>query len=192
VNIYDIAVLRKSFPGYITLFKGEGFILLRYLLSAIALLILCAANPARADETIIGGDNGLTQNCKTASAAGAIRYNSTTTGIQYCDGVSWKAIGGMALISTQTASASASLQWTGLGSSYQYYQLNCSGLTPSTAALFEVQVGEGGTPTWETSGYTIDMEYTAATGGWTGGGSLLKLLSFGSIIERHHWNDGYS
>lgn len=57
------------------------------------------------------------------------------------------------LISTQTASNSASLQWTGLGSNYKYYKLLCTDLTAFTGNNLYLQFGEGATPTWETSNY---------------------------------------
>lgn len=60
------------------------------------------------------------------------------------------------LISTQTASASASLQWTGLGS-YAEYQLICSNIIPATNATgFYLQFGEGGGPTWKTANYRYE------------------------------------
>ena len=51
------------------------------------------------------------------------------------------------LISTQSASNSASLSWTGLKSSYNTYFLDCSLIPATNIVAFEIQVGEGGTPT---------------------------------------------
>ena len=57
-------------------------------------------------------------------------------------------------ISTQTASAGASMQWTGLGSTYNDYVLQCPYVYPATDAVnIYVQLGEGGTPTWQTANY---------------------------------------
>jgi hypothetical protein len=57
-------------------------------------------------------------------------------------------------ISTQTASASASLQFTNLPTSYNTLFLNCTGLVASsTSAYIVYQVGEGATPTWETGAH---------------------------------------
>lgn len=55
-------------------------------------------------------------------------------------------------ISTQTASAAASIQWTGLAT-YNEYQLICHGVFTSGGAGVKMQFGEGGTPTWQTSSY---------------------------------------
>jgi hypothetical protein len=65
---------------------------------------------------------------------------------------------------TQTASSSASLQWTGLANNE--YELDCSNLlqATTTVALY-LQFGEGGTPTWETA------DYAWATAGQNSGGN---------------------
>jgi hypothetical protein len=85
-----------------------------------------------------------------ATNAGITRYNSGVE--QYCNGSVWITFPGLVLISTQTASNSASLQWTGLGSTYNIYKLYCNGMLPvNDANLLYLNVGEGGTPTWETS-----------------------------------------
>jgi hypothetical protein len=69
----------------------------------------------------------------------------------YVDGLS---SGALTLISTQTASTSADLRWTGLGSTYNVYLLTCTDVIPSTTSTnLLTQFGEGGTPTWETSSY---------------------------------------
>jgi hypothetical protein len=59
------------------------------------------------------------------------------------------------LISTQTASGSAALQFTNLPTAtYSKFFLNCSGVEPATNGVnFVYQVGEGATPTWEAAGY---------------------------------------
>ena len=59
--------------------------------------------------------------------------------------------GAMSLISTLTASASASLTWTGLTA--QYYKINFDKLITSSSTNFYLQFGYGSTPTWITSGY---------------------------------------
>jgi hypothetical protein len=63
---------------------------------------------------------------------GDIVYNGDYHTLQFCNGTGWFALGGaggggsgMNFISTQTASNSASLQWTSIGS-YNYYKLLCS------------------------------------------------------------------
>ena len=108
---------------------------MRYVLLAAMLLLIsgtahAATNGVSADYSkgvmLLGSPAGAA-NCKAATT-GAIRYNSANPGLQYCDGTSWQAVGGMTLISTQTASASASLQFTSLPTSYNTLFLNCAGL----------------------------------------------------------------
>jgi hypothetical protein len=109
----------------------------------------------------------------TANEADVI-YNSSYHTYQFCNGTQWIAYGGaggvgsMNLISTQTASSSASLQWTGLGSGYNTLFLDCTLLPASNVVTSEIQVGEGGTPTWETSnyyssGYMVDSQDNTGT-----------------------------
>jgi len=85
--------------------------------------------------------------------------------MQFCNGTTWMSMAGggpgsgpMSLISTQTASASASLQFSNLPTSYNTLFLNCAGLTASsiTSVLYSVHVGEGAGPTWEVgANYTL-------------------------------------
>lgn len=57
-------------------------------------------------------------------------------------------------ISAQSVSNAASIQWTGLGSTYNNYFLACTGVYPATnSTVIYLQFGEGGTPTWETANY---------------------------------------
>ena len=80
----------------------------------------------------------------------------------------------MTLISTQTASTSASLQWTGLGSTYNTYMLDCNGLSMTTSGVsLEMQVGEGST-TWENGAhYTYSMYANGSSSSATNGTSIL-------------------
>jgi hypothetical protein len=64
-------------------------------------------------------------------------------------------------ISTVTASASASAAWTGLAT-YSIYQLSCASLFASGVVALYLQVGEGGTPTWETTGYRWGNRYVGS------------------------------
>jgi hypothetical protein len=58
----------------------------------------------------------------------------------------------LTLISTQTASSSASLQFTNLPTSYNTLFLNCAGLLMSSNTVVpKLQIGEGAGPTWETA-----------------------------------------
>jgi hypothetical protein len=109
---------------------------------------------------IVGGvtQANAAPSCNSTNA-GMVEY---TGGIlEYCNGTSFLPIssgpGPGVLISTQTASSSASLQFSGSNwsSSYNTLFLNCNGLTvtgsPSTGAYVQMFVGEGATPTWKTT-----------------------------------------
>lgn len=88
----------------LTLVK-EGSIFMRRIIYifAIALLILCAANPAHAATNGISADHSKgvvllgspagAANCKAATT-GAIRYNSVTSKVESCNGTIWAAVGG--------------------------------------------------------------------------------------------------
>jgi hypothetical protein len=95
---------------------------------------------------------GSTAASCSSTNAGAVQYTSGT--LEACNGTSWIPIdSGMHFISTQTASSSASLQFTNLPTSYNTLFLNCAGLMVSSASsLILFRVGEGAGPTWETSG----------------------------------------
>jgi hypothetical protein len=109
-----------------------------------------------------------------------IVYNQSYHIYQFCNGTNWKSMGGigggssggLTLISTQTASASASLQFTNLPTTYNTLFLNCTGLlTSSNSATVRLNVGEGSGPTWETGAYyTVDIYYV-------GGGGIGLALS---------------
>ena len=99
-------------------------------------------------------------------------YNKDYHTMQFCNGTTWMSMSGggpgsgpMSLISTQTASASASLQWTGLGS-YNNYELVCSNILPVTNSVnFRLQFGEGAGPTWKTSNYQWTLHCLTASSG---------------------------
>lgn len=77
--------------------------------------------------------------------------------------------GAMTLISTQTASSSADLHWTGL-SGYDKYVLIIENLIPATNnAYILLQLGTGST-TYLTSGYTSTGSFAYNAGGGTMGG----------------------
>jgi hypothetical protein len=73
----------------------------------------------------------------------------------------------LTLISTQTASSSTSLQFTGLPSTYNTLFLNCSGLfTSGKTVTPRLQIGEGAGPAWETGAhYTTNSEFIYTSGG---------------------------
>jgi len=106
-----------------------------------------------------------------------VLYNGDSRTYQFCNGTNWIAEGGivsdggLTLISTQqTASNSASLQFTNLPTSYNTLFLNCAGLVISANgnSIYGI-VREGAGPTWETTAhYTnwgIGMS-VGLTGAW--------------------------
>ena len=78
------------------------------------------------------------------------------------------AAAGMVLIQTQTASASATLDFTtGLNDTYDDYLVIVSNLAPATDDVqFQMQVGTGGGPTWQTTlyqtSYTLHVNGSAS------------------------------
>jgi hypothetical protein len=99
----------------------------------------------------------------TSSNAGMVQYTGGL--LEYCNGSSWLPLssgpGPGVLISTQTASSTASLQFKTLPTSYNTLFLNCAGLLTSTTAGIYFLVGEGATPTWETGAdYTVVGVYS--------------------------------
>jgi hypothetical protein len=90
-------------------------------------------------------------NSATAPTAGQVL---TATGPSAATWQNPSGPSGLNLISTQTASVSASLSWTGLGTAFNNYLLNCADIVLSSGtASAGVQFGIGATPTFETSGY---------------------------------------
>ena len=115
-----------------------------------------------------------------------IVYNQDYHTYQFCNGTTWLSMGGggggssggLTLISTQTASASASLQFTSLPTSYNTLFLNCNGLQPVTNnTSLELQYGEGGTPTWKTSNYSYTVILATDNGpGGTGNNAAAGII----------------
>jgi hypothetical protein len=155
------------------------------------LLFLFAVSPAlatvggvsanHAQGVVLLGDGGAA--C-SSTITGALRYNSSTNSEQVCNGTLWGDIGGMTLISTQTASTSASLIFTNLPP-YNTLFLNCNGLiATATNTILYAYVGESTGPTWETSAnYNLDYEYSNLDGDTnvdskTTGPSLLDAPGF--------------
>jgi hypothetical protein len=128
---------------------------------------------------------GSTSTGCSSTTAGTVQYTGGT--FEGCNGTSWVKFPGLQLISTQTASNSATLQWTGLGSSYNTMFLDCNDVTPGNSGYnFEVQVGESAGPTWETSNYYdgfIYIEHASATVEGVNnsdGGAVIVATSVGS------------
>jgi hypothetical protein len=150
-------------------------------LAALTILLAClAAGRVHANCTL-----------PTANEADIV-YNKDYHTYQYCNGTSWVAYGGgigsgaMSFISTQTASSSASLQFTNLPSTYNTLFLNCAGLTLSGVNAIYAYVGEGATPTWETSAnYVRGITYFSVTGagGNSGSTSATWLLATNNVVS---------
>jgi hypothetical protein len=105
----------------------------------------------------------------TSSNAGMVQY---TGGVfEGCNGSSWIPIdGGMHFISTQTASSSASLQFTGLGA-YNTYFLNCTGLLgPNGGDIFAYVGTTGDGAPWKNSTYYNVAYLDAGDDGASSGG----------------------
>jgi hypothetical protein len=129
-------------------------------------LIVLAAGPARAGCTNPTGNERY------------IVYNGDYHTYEYCNGTNWMPFGGggsgssggLTLISTQTASASASLQFTNLPTTYNTLFLDCNDIVTGTGNL-ELQFGEGATPTWETASYKYSYTNRGSTNTVGGGAS---------------------
>jgi hypothetical protein len=123
-----------------------------------------------------------------ANGEGTQRYNFTTHNMEYCNGSSWVGSGTsgnqLALISTQTASASASIQFTNLPTIYNTLFLNCAGILMSTNAVAMIRIGEGATPTWESGAhYVSSVLWLEPTGsGSYGGTTATDILDGGDAI----------
>jgi hypothetical protein len=104
----------------------------------------------------------------------------------------------MVLISTQTASTSADLRWTGLGSSYNVYLLTCTDVIPATTSTnLLTQFGEGATPTWETSSYASTANGWNSSGGTNGQNATtgfiwnaIALVNNGDGVQGIQWIHG--
>jgi hypothetical protein len=151
---------------------------------AAALLVAClAAGPVYANCTSPTGNET------------DIKYNGDFHTYQYCNGTAWVAFGGgigsgaFTFISTQTASASASLQFTNLPTSYNTLFLNCAGLLVSASGDYlQLVIGEGATPTWETTGH-----YTSVSaGGSMGPSSSGQFSASKTATDLINFNDGSS
>ncbi len=173
----------------------------RFFLAAMLLLIsapaFAATNGVSADFSkgvlLLGSPAGAA-NCNAATT-GAVRYNSTTPRIEFCNGTSWVGVGGMTLISTQTASGATSLSFSGTNwsSSYNTLILDCSNFTESAnGGGWNITVGEGGGPTWEAGAHYIRNYISSENGSVTGthnvgsdAGGTCGAVASGGIIALH-------
>jgi len=109
---------------------------------------------------VLGTANGGTGLNTLGTAGQALVVNSGATGLTY----STPSAGAITLISTQTASSSASLQWTGL-SGYDKYIIVFENVIPATNnVILYLQFGTGSTPTYITSNYQNLSVYGYASG----------------------------
>jgi hypothetical protein len=148
-------------------------------------LYTCTGSVWAAEAFIVGGvdQSNSAPSCNSTNA-GMVKYSSST--FYGCNGSSWVPMdSGYHFISTQTASNSASLQWTSLGS-YNTYQIRCTDILPATNATYILlQFGEGGTPTWETanSSYGYSGYWENASGTSTLESSTGDSITNGIMVE---------
>jgi hypothetical protein len=105
--------------------------------SALPLALLCGVSAAAlADPT---GLQSVPQSTPSTTLSGSVPSGNLGN-----------ALG--TLVSSQTVAAGAAIQFTGLSGNAAYKML-CHGINPATTNVhLQLQVGEGGTPTWETGG----------------------------------------
>lgn len=128
------------------------------------------ASPAIGDAYIIGASPtgawaGKSLQIAVRESATAWGYYIPVAGDEIYDtgaglkkhysGAAWiSAVPGLELISTQVASGSATIDFTGIGNTYDSYVVVIDAVKPSTDGVsFGMRVGTGATPTWVTSGY---------------------------------------
>jgi hypothetical protein len=76
---------------------------------------------------------------------------------------------GWVLVTSQSASSSATIDFTGLGDTYDHYMIVLDNVKPATDdAVLTLRVGTGGTPTYQATGYT----YGGRTSGPSGGADI--------------------
>jgi hypothetical protein len=131
---------------------------------------------------------GATATIQNPSATAAYNFNlpstAGTSGQALLSGgggsapMTWGTAGALVEIGgPQTASNSATLQWTNLPTTYNTLLLSCSGLIVATNATnLGVQVGESTGPTWETSSY-IFTDVLSAGGSSSSSGSTTNCTS---------------
>jgi hypothetical protein len=104
-------------------------------------------------------------------------YNNEAHTYQFCDGTKWHSMKGdrgdgssaLTLISTQTASNSADLQFTNLPTIYNTLFLNCAGLLMSSNTVVpKLRIGEGTGPTWKTAAKYTQQSFLLYGNGSTG------------------------
>lgn len=139
----------------------------------------------------------VTDGVTTVSDVTEINFTSNATVTSGGAGVADVAISGgggggaLTLVSTQVASSSATLEWTGL-SATKLYCLKWYGLVPATAgATLEAQFGTGVTPTWITAGYFY-ANFLAGSGGFSANGDSESATSINLSVSGSSSAPGYA
>lgn len=165
--------------------NAQGTIIYRNASSWVALA------PGTAGQLLQTGGASANPSWVTASGTGTVTTLTAGTGVTFSSGATCTTTctinasggsGAITLVSTQTASNSASLAWTGLTGTN--YRLVCQNILPATnAAIAYLQFGTGGTPTWATSTYRWSGTGTVPSGTTTANGNTsdsgIALVSFG-------------
>jgi len=137
---------------------------------------------------VLGTANGGTGLNTLGTAGQALVVNSGATGLTY----STPSAGAMALISTQTASGSSSIAFTGL-SGYDKYFLILQNILPSAAnGILEMQVGTGAGPTYITSGYANQISEITTTLNAVRNGDTTVLVYASSQVGSSNSVNGFS
>lgn len=149
---------------------------------------LSTANSYSGVQTMSAGINlsGSTSPLQVGGSAGTAGYVLTSAGAGATP--TWAAAGGgggaWTKISTQTASSSASLAWTGL-SGYSRYVLVFENIIAATASgILYAQIGTGAGPTYITSGYVNQLFYSygATSVTVTNNTSVIYAAGYGAYL----------
>ena len=132
-------------------------------------------------STIISGSSPSVTFSDGTTQTTALPTPGTSGNVPVSNGTAWVSqapvSGAMTLISTQTASSSASLSWTGLAT-YDNYLLVLENLNCGDNIL--LQTGTGAGPTYATSGYIYSGYYTYATSSSAGANAFTNINSLSS------------
>lgn len=123
----------------------------KLLLALVLLSSFCAVKAQNGVPS--GGANGVPN--AAPAVAGTIASGDVAVGAPSGTQVQDSGVGmGYGLISTQTASSSAALQWTNLGT-YANYTLSCNALIPSTSGQsLNLRYSEDNGTTWKSANYS--------------------------------------
>lgn len=131
----------------------------------LLVLLLLLASPAfaqsRIDQLGAGAAVGDTDKFPACQGCGSSTAAVSVTGSQlktYLGAIScptgFTSTLGRCIWTKTVTSSTATIDYTGLGSSYDVYNLYCHGMSPvSTGDRILLRVGTGGTPTWQAANY---------------------------------------